>query len=391
MNRLTIRLVVSHALVAVLGGVATFAVVRWLAPALFDQSLRLNPNPGSGRFGGGQGQGPGQVLREQFATAVDQALLIGAVIGVLAAAVLGVVLAYRLVRPLATVRAATREMAKGRYDVPVPIPAEAELAELASDVNTLGQALAETEARRVRLLGEVAHELRTPLTVIDGYVEGMIDGVLPATPAELGQVSEEVRRLRRLSDDLSALSRAEEGRLELSVKEVDAGAVTVAATTRLRPQVEDAGLSLIVEPAAAPLRVLADPDRIAQVVTNLIGNAMRATPQGGSITVRCRTDDGAAVIEVSDTGEGLEPADCERVFERFYRVPGRRTDGHDAGSGIGLTIARGIARAHGGDIVATSPGRGQGATFTVRLPLRRYDAGSSNQKVEPRPGIEVTP
>lgn len=370
MNRLTFRLVVSHALVAVLGGVATFAVVRWLAPALFDQSLRLNPNPGSGRFGGGQGQGPGQVLREQFATAVDQALLIGAVIGVLAAAVLGAVLAYRLVRPLATVRAATREMAKGRYDVPVPIPAEAELAELATDVNTLGKALAETEARRVRLLGEVAHELRTPLTVIDGYVEGMIDGVLPVTETELGQVSEEVRRLRRLSDDLSALSRAEEGRLELSVKQVDAGVVTVAATTRLRPQVEDAGLSLIVEPAPAPLPVQADPDRIAQVVTNLIGNAMRATPAGGSITVRCNAEDGAAVLQVTDTGEGLEPADCDRVFERFYRVPGRRTDGHDTGSGIGLTIARGIARAHGGDIVATSSGKGRGATFTVRLPLR---------------------
>lgn len=365
MNRLSVRLVLSHVLVALLGGIATFTVVRWLAPALFDESLRRNPSPGSGRFGGGQGQ----MLREQFATAVDQALLVGSLIGVLAAAAFGGFVAYRLIRPLAGMGRATREMARGRYDVPVPLPREDELAALASDVNTLGRALAETEARRVRLLGEVAHEMRTPLTVIDGYVEGMIDGVLPATPAELGQVSEEVRRLRRLSEDLSALSRAEEGRLPLSTRRVDVREVVANAAERLRPQAEDAGLALTVTAGEIPLPVVADPDRIAQVVTNLIGNAIRATPPGGSLDVTCAQDANAAVIAVADTGEGLAAGDLERIFERFYRVPGRRGDSHDTGSGIGLTIARGILRAHGGDITAASPGRGLGAAFTVRLPL----------------------
>jgi histidine kinase len=364
-NRLGVRLVLSHLLVAVAGGVTTFLVVRALAPALFDASLHGNPNPGQGRFGG---QGQNQMLRDQFAAAVDQSLLIGSLVGAALAAVLGALLAYRVIRPLARVRRATRDIARGNYDQAVALPRETELAELAGDVNTLGRALAETESRRVRLLGEVAHEIRTPLTVIDGYVEGMIDGVLPTTPVELMQVSEEVRRLRRLSEDLATLSKAEEGRLPIVPAPVDLRDVVTAAATRLRPQAEDAGLTLAVDTGADPLPVQADADRIAQVVTNLVGNALRATGAGGRVGVTCSRTQREAVISVSDTGVGLDPADLERVFERFYRVPGRRAPG-DTGSGIGLTIARGIVAAHGGSIAATSGGAGTGATFTVRLPL----------------------
>jgi signal transduction histidine kinase len=361
-NRLVVRLVVSHVMVAVLGAVATFLVVRQLAPALFDQSMHRTP------MGAGMGQAQAGALRQQFADAVNQALLIGALVGSVAAAAFGALAAYRLVRPLGTMQTAAREIAEGRYDVKVRPPRERELAELAEDVNTLGQALAETEERRVRLLGELAHEMRTPLTVIDGYVEGMIDGVLPTTPGELGQVSDEVRRLRRLSEDLSALSRAEEGRLELAPRPVDLGRVVAAAAERLRPQADDAGIELTVEPDGR-LPAKADPDRIAQLVTNLVGNAVRATAPGGKVTVSCSQDGNFAAVTVADSGEGLDQGDLEHVFERFYRVAGRRGGGHDSGSGIGLTIARGIARAHGGDLRAASPGRGHGATFTARLPL----------------------
>ncbi|GAA2161300.1 histidine kinase [Humibacillus xanthopallidus] len=363
MNRLDVRLVLSHLLVAVLGAAATFVIVRQLAPALFDESMRMS---GMGGMGGGQGAG---TLRQQFADAVQGALLVGALVGAVAAAVFGTFAAYRLVRPLAAVRAATREMAQGRYAVPVPVPHETELAELATDVNTLGRGLAETEARRVRLLGEVAHEMRTPLTVIDGYVEAMIDGVMPPGAAELSRVSDEVRRLRRLSDDLSALSRAEEGRLGLELRQVDLGSITRAAAERLRPQAEDSGLRLVVDTGTSPAGVAADADRISQVVTNMLGNAIRATPPGGELQVRCRAEHADAIVEVTDTGEGLDVADLERVFERFYRVPRRRAVEGDTGSGIGLTVARGIMRAHGGDLTAQSPGRGLGATFTARLPL----------------------
>jgi histidine kinase len=368
MNRLSVRLVISHLLVAFLGLSATYLIVRQLAPTLFDR-MQLAPGGGMGP-GMGPGQGQQGALRQQVADAVDQALLVGALVGGVAAAAFGALAAYRLVRPLSTVRAATKEMARGRYAVPVPVPHERELAELAADVNTLGQALADTESRRTRLLGEVAHEMRTPLTVIEGYVEGMIDGVIPASAAELGQVVAEVRRLERLSQDLSSLSRAEEGRLGLAMAEVDLAAVVAAAAERLRPQADDGGQRLAIEAVGVALPVLADADRVAQVVTNLVGNALRATPAGGEVTVRCRRDRHDAVVAVTDTGEGLAEEDLERVFERFYRVPGRRSTGHDSGSGIGLSIARGIVRAHGGELAATSPGRERGAPVTARFPLR---------------------
>jgi signal transduction histidine kinase len=363
-NRLATRLVLSHLLVAVLGGLATFLVVRLLTPVIVDRMGMSGTGPMTGA-GGAAGQG---ALHRQVSDAVTQALVVGLLVGAVAAAVAGVFAASRLVRPLRRVGETTRQIAAGRYDVRVERPAETELAELADDVNTLGRALADTETRRTRLLGEVAHEMRTPLTVIDGHVEAMIDGVLPTTPEELATVSDEVRRLRRLSDDLSALSRAEEGRLALVPRPVDLATLAVSAAERLRPQADDAGLRLATH-VPVPVPVLADPERVAQVVTNLVGNAIRATGPDGHVGVAVTARDGWAVLEVADSGEGLAPEDLERVFERFYRVGGRRGQRESGGSGIGLTIARGIVRAHGGDLTASSPGPGQGATFTARLPL----------------------
>ena len=150
---------------------------------------------------------------------------------------------------------------------------------------------------------------------------------------------------------------------------IDLGGVVERVVDRLRPQATDAGIDLqVTQVGQTP--VLADADRVAQVVTNLVGNAIRATPEGGRITVHCQPDAGQGVVQVTDTGEGLASDDLERIFERFYRVPGRRSSGGDGGgSGIGLTIARHLAERHGGSLVAASAGKGQGSTFTLRLPL----------------------
>jgi histidine kinase len=365
MNRLVVRLIASHAVVALLGAASTYLIVRQLAPNLFDQNMM---HTGNGPMMG-QGPGAGPTLRAEFVDAVDRALLIGTLVGAAAAALLGSAAAFGLVRPINRLRVATRMMARGSYAAAVPVPRERELADLVADVNTLGEALADTEARRVRLIGEVAHEMRTPLTVIDGYVEGMIDGVLPTTPEKLAEVSEEVRRLRRLGESLGALSRAEEQRLDLQLRPADVAEIAAAAAERLRPQADDAEVRLVVAPADAALTAAVDADRFGQVVTNLVGNALRATPAGGEVAVASRREGGWAVIEVTDTGEGLRLEDLDRVFERFYRVPDRRRSEHDTGSGIGLTIARGIVRAHGGALVARSEGLGRGAVFTVRVPL----------------------
>jgi len=225
------------------------------------------------------------------------------------------------------------------------------------------------------LLGEVAQELRTPLTALDGYVEGMIDGVFTPSPEIFASLSEELRRLHRLADDLSSLSRAQEQGLDLHPVDADLADLARRAAARLAPQFQDAHVTLTIN-AGTVLPVHVDPDRITQVLTNLLGNALLATPAGGTVTITADPTAVGTEVVVTDTGVGLSAQDVERVFERFYRTPGQPR--RSPGSGIGLTIARGIARGHGGDVTAASAGPGRGASFTLTLPLRsphRSDTG----------------
>ena len=355
MRSLAVRLALSHVAVVVIGALVTFLLSRALAPALYDRMQQRGPRPG-------QGQG----FRQQIVETMDLALLIGAGAGVLVAATLGLLVARRFMRPIRQLKGAARQMAAGRYDVEVPEAPERELEELGADLRTLGESLASTEARRVRLLGDVAHELRTPLTVVGGYVEAMTDGMVPPDPEHLALIGREVERMRRLADDLGALSRSQEAGTELRLERMDVSGVVVEAAERLRPQAVDAGVTLTVD--CAPAWAVVDGQRIGQVVTNLVGNALRAVSRGGSVAVKCRADADAVLVTVTDDGVGLAVEDLERVFERFYRVDRTLGDQRGGGSGIGLTIARQIARAHGGDLVAASAGPGRGATFTLTLP-----------------------
>ncbi len=361
---LPVRLFISYAVVVVIGAAVTYVTVRLLAPTLFDQHMNMLGGDHMGM--GGQGGTAGSV-HSAFVSALTTALLVGVLASVATAGLAAAFVTSRLLRPLTAVRSATRRIAAGHYQASVPVSEVPELAALAVDVNTLAAELASTEARRTRLLGEVAHEMRTPLTALGGYVEGLIDGVFAPEPEILGAVSDELRRLRRLADDLSALSRAEEQRLELHPADADLADLARRAAGRLAPQFADRHVTLAVD-AAGPLPVRADPDRITQVLTNIIGNALTATPAEGAVTITARTAGQQAEVSVTDTGVGLAATDLERVFERFYRAPGPPRG--SSGSGIGLTIARNIARAHGGEVTASSPGPGRGATFVLMLPLR---------------------
>ena len=363
--RLPWRLFISYAVVVVIGAAVTYVTVRLLAPTLFDHQMNMLGGGHMGMGPGGQGGTAGS-LRSAFLSALTTALLVGVLASVAAAGLAAAFVTGRLLRPLNAIRAATRQIAAGRYQASVPVPEVPELAALAADVNTLAAELASTETRRTRLLGEVAHEMRTPLTALDGYLEGLIDGVFAPEPEILGAASDELRRLRRLADDLSALSRAEEKQLELHPADTDLAGLARQAAGRLAPQFADAHITLTVH-AAATLPVRADPDRITQILTNIIGNALTATPAEGTVTVQARAAGQRAEVAITDTGVGLAAGDLERVFERFYRAPGQPR--RSTGSGIGLTIARNIARAHGGDVTASSAGPGRGATFTLTLPL----------------------
>jgi histidine kinase len=291
-------------------------------------------------------------------SAVAMSLLTGAVAAVLISRV--------IVRPIEQMRTAARQMTRGRYDTRVPEPGTPELAGIAEDLNTLAGRLGETERRRTRLVSDLAHELRTPLTILRGQLDGVIDGLYRPEPELFGSMSEELERLRRLADELSHLSRAEENAFRLEAREIDLTVLVRDLAERLRPDFDRHGISLTV--SGPHLYAIVDPDRISQILVNLLTNALAASDPGGRVAVSLDRTDEQAVLRVADTGCGIAPDDLELIFERFERrtAPGRAAP--HQGSGIGLTIARSLAQAHGGSLTAHSAGLGHGAVFTLALP-----------------------
>jgi signal transduction histidine kinase len=356
------RLLASHLVVAAVGAGALVIVAGTVTNVAFRGRL----HDGMGIMGGRSGNGDptNNELQNALSESLAWALVIGVLAAVVTAGFAAIFVARRISRPVEEIRAATHRMARGEFRSEIPLPADAELAELARDVNALGARLAESELHRSRLIGEVAHELRTPLTTIRASMEGLIDGVVAPDPEVFARIAEEASRLHRLADDLTLLSQAEESAIPLRPTAVDLGTVAASAAARLAAQFEDKGVALVVSDFP-PLPVRADSDRVTQILTNLLGNAMTHTPEGGSVTVSGGRVDDTAWIAVSDTGDGIPAGQVDRIFERFYRVPDAS---HPAGRGIGLTIARGMARAHGGDVTATSDGIGKGATFRLMLP-----------------------
>jgi histidine kinase len=306
-------------------------------------------------------------LTDAFNHSLTVALGVALGAGAIAAAAGAALVSRGVLRPLDRMRVAVRRMAAGHYDERVPEPSDRELADLAGDVNALGGALQETEQRRARLVSDLAHELRTPITSLDGFIEGLEDGVFQADAETLGAMRGESRRLLRLATDLGALSRADEQAFDLQLEAADLGAIAAQATRGLAASFTAAGVTLTLVPMP-DLPVSADSDRMGQVFTNLLRNALQHIPAGGTVTLTGERRGASAAVTVTDTGEGIAPEHLGHVFDRFFRIDGSTPA--PGGTGIGLTIARGITRAHGGDIDATSPGLGRGAAFTVTLPLR---------------------
>ena len=355
------RLFASYGVVALAGAATVLILTRILVPRLFDDRMQ-----GIGRT---TGVGGGQMAASQHnavVSALNTSLIIGLSISLVVAAVAAVVMARRVLRPIDDLRAATSRLATGRYDQPVAAPSEPELAALANDVNRLATALTQTDRRPAALIGDIAHEMRTPLTTITGYVDGFGDGLFDKDEM-IAAVSAETARLRRLAADLAAVSRVEEGQLTLDPTNTDLSVIVRTVGDRLRPQFDAKPVTLIID-ATSSVDVVVDLERLAQALTNLIGNALAYTPPSGTVRVSVAADAQIACVEVSDSGRGIAPEDLEHVFERFFRAD---PNGHAAGTGIGLTIARSIARAHGGDLTAASDGTDRGATFSLTLPRRR--------------------
>lgn len=350
------RLLASFATVAITGAIAFMISMRVMVPRLFDQRAQA---------GYGMGNQGMMTQHEVVVSAVNTAMLVALAASLACSALIALVLSNRALRGLDHLRAGTRRLAAGQYDTPVERPGVPELATLADDINQLAATLAATEQHRAALIGDVAHEMRTPLTTIAGYLEGFDDGLFTA-PEMAAAVSTEVTRLHHLAQDFASVSRAEEGQLPLDLAEVDFGDIVRTACTRLGPRFTAAGVELVVD-TPERLPVVVDGERMIQVLTNLIANALAYTPGGGRVTLTARTGPDGIVADVTDTGRGLRPDDLERVFERFYRAD---PHDHSGGTGVGLTVSRAIARAHGGDLIARSGGLDQGSTFELTVPAR---------------------
>ena len=272
--------------------------------------------------------------------------------------------ARRAAMPIGNLIDAAGRVEAGDYTARVAEEGPRELRGLSRAFNTMASRLDTDEQQRRQLLADVSHELRTPLSVIQGNLEGLIDGVYPTDREHLASLLDETRTLSRLVDDLRTLSLAEAGRLPLHPEPTDLAALVRASTLGVQAQAEQAGIALEERMPPDLPEVEVDPTRTREILANLLANALRHTPRGGRITVRAAQAGSVVSVEVADTGSGMPPEVSARIFERFYRGPG------SSGSGLGLPRARERVVAQGGEISATSA-PGVGTTIRFTLPLRR--------------------
>ena len=304
-------------------------------------------------------------LETEFLDQVNRSLLWAGLVAGGVALILGLLLARQLTAPLRALTDAAHNLADG--DVrQVEVHSQDEIGELGQAFNLMAESLAHQETLRRNLMADIAHELRTPLTVIRGDLEALLDGVFEPTPEALASLQEETLMLSRLVDDLRALALAEAGQLRLERRPADLANLLRGVVAAFDLQAESQGQRLLLEmPANLPL-VDADPQRVRQIVANLISNALRHAPDSGRVIVKATQQSGVVQISVSDDGSGIAPEDLPYVFDRFWQGRKPRGDGVDSSSGLGLAIARELVRAHGGRIWVESK-VGEGTTFYFTL------------------------
>jgi signal transduction histidine kinase len=356
---LAARLLVAQSVVLVAGALTAGLVAALVGPPIFHEHLL--------RAGHREASPELTHIELAYRDASLISLGVALLISLLAASAVTWFLSRRLRRPLQDLTGAATELTSGRYDARVPdVGSGTELDTLAATFNAMAYRLEGVEATRRRMLSDLAHELRTPIATLVAYHDGLRDGVTSLGPQALAVLTEQTGRLARLADDIDEVSAAEEGRLELDVRDWPVGEVVRAAVDPLRERFAQGGVALAVVDVDATVRC--DRSRLAQVLTNLLTNALRHTPSGGSVDVTVATTPGGTTITVTDTGDGLSDDQLSHVFERFYRADAARS--HDrSGSGIGLTISKAIVEAHGGRLAASSPGLGHGSSFVVTLPV----------------------
>jgi len=341
-----------------------------LPPDLLQEGLSLNIN---GRkfliLAGPVGGRVLEPLEQGFLSSVNRSLLLGGLVALLIALLLGTVLFRQLTTPLAELTAATERVAAGDLEQRVQIKSRDELGRLGEAFNRMAESLKRSEDLRQRMIADISHELRTPLTVIRGGLEALRDGVYEPTPERLAEIDQEVLLLNRLVEDLHELALAEAGELKLERGPTDLIKLVERLAARVRPRLQGQGIMLETELPPRLPKLNLDSDRIEQVLHNLVGNAMRYTPEGGRITIAVEDKDQEVMVRVADTGRGIPKEDLPQIFERFYRGERSRAR-RGGGAGLGLAIAKQLVEAHGGRIWAESE-LGRGTRVNLALPKTR--------------------
>jgi two-component system sensor histidine kinase BaeS len=284
-----------------------------------------------------------------------------------------------IAQPLADLMDAADAVAVGDLHVHVAEESPGDFGRLAQTFNRMARELERAEEQRRNLAADVAHELRTPLHIIQGNLEGLLDGVYQPTAEHINAMLDETRWLARLIDDLRLLSLAESGQLVLHKEAIAVDELLTDISTSFCGQAEAKGIQLCIagKDKLTGVTVNADVGRLYQILGNLVVNALRYTPSGGTITLQGERVPGSVRLSVRDTGKGIAPEDIPSIFDRFWRADPARSRTEGVGGGLGLAIARQLALAHGGRIeVESQPG--QGATFTVQLPADEGEASISH-------------
>lgn len=358
---LGMRLLIAQTTVLLAGAITTWVVAAVVGPPLFREHLHRAGVPG----------GSAEQLHAEEAYLYATVFSVGGAVAVSALTAFAVTLyvSRRLQQSVTEVAAAASAVSEGRYDVRVaPQNLGEDFDALSGAFNRMAAQLQAIDTTRRQLFGDLAHEIRTPVAVLEACLEAVEDGIRPLTPDTIAMMRDQSRRLVRFAGDLGALAQAEESAATMSFTDLDVADVITRTVAAVADRYHAKNVALSTDLAAVRHDVWGDPQRLTQVLVNVLDNALRHTSAGGHVNVATDIEGPHLVVRVTDDGDGIADAHLPHVFERLYRADTARDRDH-GGSGLGLAIAKALVDAHGGHISATSAGSGTGATFTIELPL----------------------
>ena len=368
-SNLSIKFFISYLLVIIIGILVLISAAEFTVPGAFERHIAEMVS-----VMGPEARQMEDDLFTNFRNAVNESLIFSAAAASIAAVIVSIFVSRQVIAPIRRIMLASQRIADGKYGERVQIPETLigreldELGQMSVSFNQMADKLEKAEDLRQQLIGDIAPELRTPLSTIKGFMEGLMDDVLPAGDETYLQVHQEAERLQRLVGDLQDLNRVEAGVINLERKPAIVKDLLASTIKRLERQFEEKGVTIDLELEDDLPQITIDPDRIGQVLLNIVGNSLQYTPPGGKVTITAQEKDQEIHLAVKDTGIGIATDDLPSVFTRFFRVDKSRSR-VGGGSGIGLTISKHLVEAHSGSITAESEGLGKGSTFIISLPI----------------------